>query len=450
MAKEYQAAVLNYLKDNANSAVTRDELIQHTGISKSRLSEVLNSIKNNGFTISTPPRSGLIILETTDEEIILPELKDSDIRQWLIIFLLSRYKALTFRELVCRTLQIKDYTFFESDYLSELDDNPAYDDNHLIKVLRENNNILSTSENPSVAKNLLSITGMRKDLTFLRDLGLVTIERNAQTKYTLTSVAPLLLPVNQDRLYDFCVRQESTLSTTSELLPVKIAYEKIKNVISYEQYDLNQHRFGKINQISKEQIEKLNDFISHPYNTNLLQLNTSYNGIERHNTFATGLLFYSVETSAFYALGYSFSHARTETIRIEWLSNIIDLPEANTIFHSKEYYEKYNDMFSAGYDDTAYPVKVLFQDFGNIPTRFLNLTKVRKNAAISLIENKPDNCIYQYIYTDTIRGLSDFARFLRGFGYSVLAMEPPELRQMMINTYTRSLSFYEKEINRNE
>lgn len=450
MKKDYKSAVLNYLKENANNTIPRGEIIAHTGISKSRLSEVLNSLKNDGFQITTPPRSGMIILETTEDEKIIPEIKDSDLRQWIILFLLSRYGALTFRELIIRTLQVKDYEFFASDYLLNSPSLAAYDDNHLIKSLRSN--VLSGSESneTSVAKELISITSMRRDLTILREQGLVDVKQETQTEYVLTNSAPYILTISEDTLFDFCQKHEATQSTTSELIPVKNAYKKIKNIISYEQYDLKQRLFGKINQISKKQMKKLNEFINHPYNTNLLQLNTSHNGVDRHNTFATGLIFYSVETSAFYALGYSYSHARTEAIKIEWLSSITDLPEKNTLFHSEEYYDKYEDMFSAGYDDTAYKVKVLFQDFGNVYTRFYNLSKVRKNSNITKITNPPADCIYSYIYTDTVRGLSDFARFLRGFGYSTLAIEPPALRQMMINTYTRSLSFYEKDVNRNE
>ncbi len=448
--KDYKSEVLNYLKTNANTTITREELIANTGVSKSRLSEILGALKTDGFDIVTPPRSGQITLYTTDNDTILPEIKDSDLRQWLIILLLSRYGALSFKELIIHALQVKDYEFFNSNALINSYNFAAYDDNHLIKSLREYISDSRSSENSSVAKDLISITSMRKDLLLLRQLGLVRVVSGQSTQYELTTAAPCILPVSEDNLYDFCQRHEASLSTTSELIPVKNAYEKIKRIISYEQYDLSQRLFGKINQINENQLNKLNDYISHPYSTNLLQLNTLYNGVERHNIFATGLLFYSVETSAFYALGYSYSHARTEAIKIEWLSSITDLPDKNTLFHSKEYYEKYDDMFSAGYDDSASEVKVLFQDFGNIYTRFENLSKVRKHASIKAIENPPDNCIYRYIYTDTIRGLSDFARFLRGFGYSVLAVEPSPLKQMMINTYTRSLSFYEKDLKGNE
>lgn len=445
MAKrDYKIAVLNYLKDNANKDITRNDLITNTNISKSRLSEVLNSIKDDGFTIISPPRSGFIRLEMSDEDTVLPALKDSDLRQWIIILLLSIYGELTFKELIIKALQLKDYEYIDANFLLDLGEGSSYDDNHLIKSLREKSKMISEDSNTSVADDYLSVTSMRKDLFVLRNMELVQLVHGEQTKYSLTATAPYIIPINEDSLYEFCQRHEANFSTTSELLPIKLAYQKIKNLVAYEQYDFEQRRFGKFNQINKEQIDKFNIFISHPYSTNVLQLNSSYNGIERQNAFATALLFYCVETSSFYALGYSFSHARTEAIRIDWISSIIDLPKDNEIYHSPEYYAKYDEMFSAGYDDTCYSVKVLFQEFGNIYTRFTNLANVRKNAVITLIENIPDDCIYKYVYTDKIRGLSDFARFLRGFGYSALAVEPPELKQMMINTYTRSLTFYEE------
>ena len=89
-----------------------------------------------------------------------------------------------------------------------------------------------------------------------------------------------------------------------------------------------------------------------------------------------------------------------------------------------------------------YHVKVLLQDFGNVVLRFKNLSSIRNKSSIRLIESPPDGCIYKYVYEDDIRGLDDFARFLRTFGLSVLVMEPPELKEKMKRTYNRVIEKY--------
>ena len=50
-----------------------------------------------------------------------------------------------------------------------------------------------------------------------------------------------------------------------------------------------------------------------------------------------------------------------------------------------------------------------------------------------------------YIYEDDIRGLNDFARFLRKFGSSVYVREPEELRKTMVFSLNRTLEKYREE-----
>lgn len=102
-------------------------------------------------------------------------------------------------------------------------------------------------------------------------------------------------------------------------------------------------------------------------------------------------------------------------------------------------------MFGPGFNKEVYHVKVLYSDsYNNIKTRFDNLSSIREYATIREIGNPPDDCPYKYVYEDNIRGLEDFARFLRSFGSSVLALEPPELTKKMVYTYNRIIKKNEK------
>lgn len=446
MAKtNYKANVLDYLKNHVNEDITRDVLIKDTGISKSRLSEVINSIREDGYTIITPPRSGLIRFENNDNQLILQSIKDSDLRQWLIIFILSIYGPLTFREIVLKSLQIKDGDLYDPNQLLTLDDINAYDDNHIIKSIRKNKAIGNYFEDDiDVAKDHISITSLRKDLTSLRNQNIIQIKNGKHTKYELTSNTPFLMKVSDSSLFELCRQHEENLSTSSETVPVKEAFKKISTLIDYYASDTTQKRFGKQNQISKGQIEKFNFFISYPYKTNKLRLFSHIETNEIINTVSVGLIFYSVETGSFYALCQKEEGPTYSEIRLDFIDSIIPMDDKNEFFHTQKAYDIYDEIFATKCDEEVYHVKVLVQDRFNIPARFENIKSLRKNAKIRRINNPSEECIYDYVYEDDIRGLIDFARFLRTFGYSVLAVSPPELVNQMTFTYNRSLEKYSK------
>jgi len=436
--KDYKILVLSYLLQHPEEPVKREKLIEDTGISKSRLSEILKAIRSDGYTIESPPRSGIIILKRQKDQVILPKVSDCDLRKWIILFLLRKYKKLTYLELIRKILGIK---YYDPDLPLKLDDKKVYDDNSIIKALSTE---FSGEEGHSVAKEILSIPTLRKDLNTLREAELVTRSTGSKTIYQLTDAAPIILSVSEENLLAFCLIYEEQITATTELLPVKKAYHKIQRLIAWDGLEQEQRRFGKVNQISREQMDHFNQFISHPYQKNQITIEDTYRSKRRRITISVGLLYYSVETGSFYALCYNHTNARTEAIRLDYMENITDENQTNRIFHSKKYEQIYEEMFGTGYEEDVYHVKVLVQDFGNVISRFRTLTDLRKNATLRRIQNKPEDCDYDYVYEDEVRGLMDFARTLRSFGYSAMAVEPPELREQMKRTYSRILEKYKK------
>ncbi len=191
-------------------------------------------------------------------------------------------------------------------------------------------------------------------------------------------------------------------------------------------------------------MDRFNQFIQHPYKKNCITIDESYHGRKRHITISVGLLYYSVETAAFYVLCYNHTEEKTEAICLDYMDYITDENKQNTIFHAPEYMTIYEEMFGPGYEKEVYHVKVLLQDFGNVLSRFRMLKDLRKNATLRRIQKKPEGCDYDYVYEDKVRGLNDFARTLRTFGYSALVLEPPELKAQMMRTYRRILEKYAK------
>ncbi len=447
----YMNLVLDFLITHIGKNISRDELIKSIGISKPRLSEVLNSIRDEGYTIITPPRSGIVRLEAKEGEAVLPPIKDSVLRQWLILYILSICGAMTFRELIIKMMNIREHDSANPNLL-KIGEVKAYDDSHLIEAIRKNKASEYLPEcDINVASDFISITTLRKDLSTLRKQGLVDQTNGENIKYCLSINAPHFIPASDNSLYTFCQSFEENSTVISESQPVKQAFCKIKTLIGYDGAETPQSRFGRQNQISTDLLEHLDKFLLQPYKTNKLIMTYRYKDTMRNDVFSTALIFYSVETDAFYIIGKNYTKGTPDVIRLDTIESIDVSEELNDIFHTKEYFDIYNEMFATGFETNVHHVKVLFQDFGNTVERFKTLASNRSNSLINQIKDKPVGCIYDYIYEDDIRGLDDFARFLRSFGYSVLALEPLELKNKMIKSNNRRLEKYAAlEINPNE
>lgn len=436
--RDYKTEILAYLKSHPGENISRDELIKKTGISKPRLSEVLKSIREDGYSIISPPRSGYVRLEPNEEEHIFPQVRNRDIRQWIILYLLSQYGKMTFNELLLKMLGIKDHLLEDSRLLTdEKSEEKAYDNATIIRNLRNNVTKFYNDDIEDVARDIISVTALREDLTQLRNLKQVRMDSSDQVRYSLTKAAPHFVSASNDSLYEFCQQYEDFSSAIGNIAPLKDVYLQIKTQINYEGTDIQHHRFGKTNVISQIQIDYFNQFIANNYKAHLLELVTEYGDGEAHTIFATGLLYYSVETGFFYALGKNISMDRIETRRLDRIKRINTLAEKNTEFHKKKYEQIYREMFSSAYEETAHHVKVLFADIRSVRERFGKLAELRNTASIRRLENPLPGTDLLFVYEDKIRGLEDFARYLRVSGRAVLAISPPELVNRMKETYMR-------------
>lgn len=157
--------LIDYLLANPGVDISRESIIQNTGISKSRLSELINAIRSDGYEIITPNRSGIVRLESA--KIINTDITPKEVRQWLIILTLSKLGTATYIELICGILSIADSTYLY-DGIST-DDN--YSDMDILEYLKENN----SGAKYDIDQNL-PLPTFRKDLRALIQDGF--IEKN--------------------------------------------------------------------------------------------------------------------------------------------------------------------------------------------------------------------------------------------------------------------------------
>lgn len=180
------------------------------------------------------------------------------------------------------------------------------------------------------------------------------------------------------------------------------------------------------------------------------------------NGFSTGLVIYASDKDRLYLIG------RSDLMKAprsgEWVRNheysylildvsrileISEMDDQNTDFQSEEYMEMFRQMLVVDVDPPE-QVRVKI-DAGNrnlirkferhIRTRNEGLEDGQEVAALTEMDEG-------YLYTDTVRGLAELARFLRQFGRSVTVLGPDELREKMLFTAERALKRYG--VNENE
>ena len=172
--------------------------------------------------------------------------------------------------------------------------------------------------------------------------------------------------------------------------------------------------------------------------------------------FSTGLVIYASDKDRLYLIGQSDSMKALESeeevpikeysyliLDVSRILEISEMEERNSDFQSDEYMEMFRQMLVV---DVNPPEEVRVEiEAGNrnlirkferhIKTRNEGLAEGKEVAALTRTEEG-------YLYTDTVRGLEELARFLRQYGRSVTVLGPEELRKKMLFTAERALERY--------
>lgn len=149
-------------------------------------------------------------------------------------------------------------------------------------------------------------------------------------------------------------------------------------------------------------------------------------------TIQTVTLLYNWENDRSYIIG--IVDGEIYFIDIKTIREISETENINKLYNDKCLMEKIGMMFGASLDG-PYDVKVEFENIFNIREKLVRLSNHRKSCKISVSSDK-------IIYTDTIYGIYDFARYLRGFGSSCKVIGPQKLKDIMRETYEKILETY--------
>lgn len=434
----------NYLLSNPGVDISRESIIENTGISKSRLSELINAIRSDGYEIITPNRSGIVRLEST--KIINTDITPKEVRQWLIILTLSKLETATYIELICGILSIADSTYLY-DGISTHDN---YSDMDILEYLREHN----SGAKYDIDQNL-PLPTFRKDLRALIQDGFVEKKRtqykgSIHVIYSLSEKSPTILFESEDELFDFMTFYDTFKNSFSNTIPLETLYKKSTNIYDWASYDASTQIYGKSNRIDKKQLKYLNNFVKYPYKTKTLEISYLARDESMKITISSGLLFYSVETNCFYLLCINMNNKSIMQLRLDRISSIREGDAKNKKYRSNTFLNIYEEMFSASFEPEKTHVKVIFQKFGNIEERLFALHNKRKFSKLYDISPLSKEIPHSIMYEDDLRGVSAFSRYLRSFGSSALVLEPPSLQALMIQSNQTILKNYEGVTNENK
>ena len=429
--------LIDYLLANPGVDISRESIIQNTGISKSRLSELINAIRSDGYEIITPNRSGIVRLESA--KIMNTDITPKEVRQWLIILTLSKLGTATYIELICGILSIADSTYLYNGIST--DDN--YSDMDILEYLKETN----SRAKYDIDQNL-PLPTFRKDLRALIQDGFIEKKRmqykgGIHVIYSISEKSPAILFESEDELFDFMSFYDTFKNSFSNTKPLETLYKKCANIYDWASYDSSTQIYGKSNRIDKQQLKYLNNFVKYPYKTKTLEITYLARDEAMKLTISSGLLFYSVETNCFYLLCFNMDNKSIMQLRLDRIASIREGDEKNNKYRSNTFLKIYEEMFSASFEPKKTHVKVIFQDFGNIKERLSALHNKRKFSKLYDISPLSEEIPHSIMYEDDLRGVSAFARYLRSFGSSALVLEPFSLQALMIQSNQLTLKNYE-------
>ncbi len=294
-----------------------------------------------------------------------------------------------------------------------------------------------------------SITlAVTRKVKLLTDQGYL-VEENGRYETSLS--APVYLPLTEGQIEE--------LNDLILLYGQDVAHAKILEGIAtqlravYEGGMLGEDRKYSgigLHRIRSDEVQKEVEMINR-YAYDRRQLALSYEGrgavrIELPH-FSTGLLIYASDKDRLYLIGENSSEEEELRVFILDVAKILEIKETdqeNAVFQSERYMRIYREMMVVDLDPPEQVRIAVAAGNPNLLRKFERHVKVRneglpKGQEQAAFEAEED----RYIYSDTVRGLSELSRFLRQYGMSITVLEPEGLKEKMLFTAKRALERYE-------
>ena len=389
-------AILEFI--TKNQTVVTKQILDSFNIKKATLSEDITALKSQGAPIITT-RGFVSIDEDMPSTEYYEKISNSTIRHWLILYILSQnLKPLTFDAI--------KYKYEEYNY------------------------------------NYCSIDTLHKDLQALQSSNYIHYSDKKHT-YKLTNKYNHYITPSLNNLEPFCEKFASQIESNANSLELKRFHDTAKIMLcGFEEGDLYQPNkkyivHGKRNildEATKKAYEKLNLY---PYEARKLDITyDSRDGIITAQDFSVGVVIYSIEKNRMYLLGEMPD--KKIIIAIDTIKEYQTTKKQNTIYNSAEYIDIFNEMFSLSVEDLE-SVEVIFDNRDHIKNKINVLKNKRPHSKIIACDDNDT-----FIYTDKLRGISDFASYIREFGRGALITKPVALHTQMLESAEKIINTYKE------
>lgn len=276
----------------------------------------------------------------------------------------------------------------------------------------------------------------------LKARGFLKIGKNAhgEKTYRLTKDAPIYIQLREDTAMDI----RDLIDSVGDSYPLSQVLKQVEDklILSILSRDTEEENLDEPYGAIKE---KGSIIYGRRYNKNpgIMQFLRKMNHVhyetnpvrivyqektKRTFSFLTGLFFYASDKDRLYLIGRDEAAPDQDVIlNTDRILEIEDIPGQNPLFQNDYYMQIFEEMFSVSVEEPVY-VKVEFDDLFNIYRKIGTLQSFRPNSKIS----RPRKGII--LYEDDLRGIEDFAKYLRSYGRAVKVLEPEQLRNRMRRT----------------
>ena len=188
-------------------------------------------------------------------------------------------------------------------------------------------------------------------------------------------------------------------------------------------------------------MERLNRI---PLDTHAVKVTYQSDETSQAFIFFTGLYFYSSEKDKLYLIGRKAESSEDTILNVEKINDITVCEDRNDLYQNGYFKRLFDEMFAVSVEPPMHVV-VAFDNFGSIPEKVRALESVRNRKRFNiqppsrLVREASDGKI---IYEDDIRGMEDFAKYLRKFGSGVTVIQPESLKKRMETTVLRMKQNY--------
>lgn len=260
--------------------------------------------------------------------------------------------------------------------------------------------------------------------------------------YKRTFETPVCYKMSEEEIYDFLCkiaigRHGEAYATVLERIEEKLNNDIVCKLGEKSNFTDKMYTFERKRNLDLEKGMSLIKRVS--YKTNVLNVKyVTKKGAEIESNVSVGAIVYSEERAKLYLLVWTMERSQFSIINAESIVAMQETNEKNEHYMSKKIREILDEMFVVSIEEPVEVVVEVSNKF-NIKEKFERLCKLRKFGKMEMVET-PE----KFLYKDKIRGLDDFARYIRGFGRACKVLTPDILIDKMVDSNDEIICMYEQ------